>query len=96
MASFFQPPLSGDPAIENCNNNTPWEIYCNSLIPGKDRLVTPVQWFTFVLAVVALGIPSLLYLGDRLLKSLRSWSRSRKRCVQKATQHMGVSGTDAD
>lgn len=82
MASFFQPPLSGDPAIENCNNNTPWEIYCNSILPGEDRLVTPVQWFTFVLAVVALGIPTLLYLGDRSLKSLRLWNKSRKRCVQ--------------
>lgn len=82
MASFFQPPLSGDPAIENCNNNTPWEIYCNSILPSKDRLVTPVQWFTFVLAVVALGIPTILYLGDRSLKSLRAWNRSRKRCVQ--------------
>lgn len=82
MASFFQPPLHGDPAIENCNNNTPWEIYCNSILPGSDRLVNPVQWFTFILAIVCLGVPTLLYLGDWSIKTLRSWNRSRQRCVQ--------------
>lgn len=58
-------------------------MYENSLLRGNERLISPVQWFTFILAVVALGIPVILTFGERSIQAFALW-RKRKRSSNKA------------
>ncbi|KUI69718.1 hypothetical protein VM1G_05039 [Cytospora mali] len=83
MASFFQPPISGDPALQECGNDTHCTIYFNSLLPEHERLVSPVQWFTFILAIIALGIPIILTIGEKSTHAFAKW-RKRRRSSDKA------------
>ncbi|KAK3395088.1 hypothetical protein B0H63DRAFT_533600 [Podospora didyma] len=61
MASFLQPPTSGDPVIVACNNSNTtshhWQVYCNRLLAPEERLKTPLQYFTLVFAVTCLVLP---------------------------------------
>lgn len=80
MASFFQP-LSGDQSVPICGNESHVQIYCNSILPSNERLLYSYQWLTFILAITALGVPTVLAVGDRLITSHRSWRKRRKRYV---------------
>ncbi|KAJ4420671.1 hypothetical protein N0V82_004237 [Gnomoniopsis sp. IMI 355080] len=77
MASFFPPLLNTNLGEQTCDGPH-WRIYCNSIIPSSQRLVYSYQWFTFILAIVALGIPSVLAFADRSAYAFRSWRRRRK------------------
>ncbi|KAK3938628.1 putative glycosyl transferase [Diplogelasinospora grovesii] len=73
MASFFQPPMSGDPAAQTCvasSGATRWQVYCNSLIAPQARLETPLQSFTLVFAIVSLALPIIISLSARACRCL--------------------------
>ncbi|KAF3761887.1 family 4 glycosyltransferase [Cryphonectria parasitica EP155] len=78
MASFFQPLLSGNTASEVCGNGTQWKIYCNSILPSDERLQYSYQWITFIIAIVAVGVPTILAIGERSAWAFRSWRKRRK------------------
>lgn len=81
MASFFQPALTGDPSLESCGNGSHWKLYCNSVLPSDQRLLYSYQWLTFILAIVALGVPTVLTVGEKSVQVMRAWRRKRKRFV---------------
>ncbi|CAI4213064.1 unnamed protein product, partial [Parascedosporium putredinis] len=58
MASFFQPPASGDPALEQCDTSG-FEIYCNSLIKNDRRFSNWYQILLVSVGAAALCLPVL-------------------------------------
>ncbi|KAK0707728.1 hypothetical protein B0H67DRAFT_543007 [Lasiosphaeris hirsuta] len=86
MASFFQPPTSGDPVIIACNaaNSTNTAsamrlVYCNKLLAPGQRLKTPLQYFTLILALLCLAFPLLVCFAIRFSEVFGVGGRRRKR-----------------
>jgi hypothetical protein len=75
MASFFQPPSTGDPTVEACKH-TSFQVYCNSLLTNGERWE---QWYQLVLLGIAaggIGLPLLIWLSKFLVRSIHSlWKR---------------------
>ncbi|SPO01406.1 uncharacterized protein DNG_04082 [Cephalotrichum gorgonifer] len=71
MASFFQPPAEGDPALTNCSTSG-FDIYCNEIV-GADRRFK--YWYQILLVGVAaagLFLPILAWAIERILNLLFS------------------------
>ena len=84
MASFFQPPTSGDPVIIACNQgrdgSSPGrEIYCNRALAADHRLDTPAQYFTLAFAAACLGLPLIVFVAIRIYRLLKAVAEKRGR-----------------
>ncbi|KAK3987298.1 family 4 putative glycosyltransferase [Cladorrhinum sp. PSN332] len=83
MASFFQPPTSGDPVIAGCNlaNATAGRrlVYCNRVLAPEDRLRTPLQVFTLCFSAVCLAVPIFYFVSCWTWSLGRRWGRWRKK-----------------
>ncbi|KAK4208332.1 hypothetical protein QBC37DRAFT_453284 [Rhypophila decipiens] len=84
MASFFQPPGSGDPVIIECNSalnssHRPRLVYCNRLIEPYSRAQTPHQYFTLIVAATCLVVPVSWWIGSVVWRFLRSCRVDRVR-----------------
>ncbi|KAK0733184.1 hypothetical protein B0T26DRAFT_808046 [Lasiosphaeria miniovina] len=93
MASFFQPPTSGDPVIAACggaNTTASWrQVYCNRAISPDQRLNTPLQSFTLILAVTCISLPLVIsltsrayYMSEKKRKSKAKGTRKRFRSLR--------------
>lgn len=54
MASFFQPPADGDPALDSCKTDGGFQIYCNHIVDDDGRFK---HWYQILL--VGIGAASL-------------------------------------
>jgi uncharacterized membrane protein YhaH (DUF805 family) len=66
MASFFQPPLNGDPALANCSTSG-FQIYCNAIVESDSRFKHWYQILLVSIAAAALLLPTLSVAIERLL-----------------------------
>ncbi|PSR81532.1 hypothetical protein BD289DRAFT_462063 [Coniella lustricola] len=101
MASFFQP-LNGAESVPVCGSESHIKIYCNFILPSSNRLLHSYQWITFIIAITALGVPTVLAVGDKLIGYYRLWRKRRKRpkepspCLDLSTvQSFGFFGKDS-
>ncbi|KAK4223260.1 family 4 putative glycosyltransferase [Podospora fimiseda] len=82
MASFFQPPTSGDPVIAECNLTDAASgrrlVYCNRALAAEDRLRTPLQFFTLCFSAVCLAVPVLYFVCSRTWSLVKRWKRPRQ------------------
>lgn len=65
MASFFQPGLQ-DPVLDECESSSPYQIYCNSILPSTLRFRSLYQLVILVLGATCVIVPLVLYLIHRL------------------------------
>ncbi|KAK4162961.1 family 4 putative glycosyltransferase [Cladorrhinum sp. PSN259] len=82
MASFFQPPASGDPVTAECNLTDVATtgrrlVYCNRVLAPQDRLKTPFQFFTLCFSAVCLAVPVIYFVWCLVWSLLRTWKRWR-------------------
>jgi len=80
MASFFQPPSTGDPAIEACDTSV-FQVYCNALLPKNQRWNHWYQTLVVAIAVAAFIIPLSVWGFKLTIRLWKSLSRSRQRYV---------------
>lgn len=90
MASFFQPPASGDPALEQCDTSG-FEIYCNSLIKNDRRFSNWYQILLVSVGAAALCLPVLSWVIERLLKILDSRKQPPSKVDDDVVQRRGES-----
>ncbi|KAK0386712.1 hypothetical protein NLU13_6547 [Sarocladium strictum] len=79
MASFFQPG-SNDPAISECPPQR-FQVYCNSILPISQRLVSWHQLATLIIGCVAVAVPLTIVIflwAWRRLSSLSSRQSKRR------------------
>lgn len=77
MASFFQPPAGGDPAL-NCSTSG-FEVYCNEIIGDDDRFKNWYQILLVGVAAAALFFPILSLVLERTLNVFLSRSKTKPR-----------------
>ena len=61
MASFFQPGLQ-DPVLDECESSSPYQIYCNSILPSALRFRSLYQLVILVVGATCVIVPLVLYL----------------------------------
>lgn len=69
MASFFQPPADGDPALDSCKTDGGFQIYCNHIVDDDGRfkhwyqiLLVGIGSAALFLPILALAIEAILNL----------------------------------